>query len=55
MYSLIEDVIGWVSSSQSTYNSTILSCACALVCIFFALTIDLLYKLFLRFLPNNLR
>lgn len=57
LYELLESIIGWTYSSTSsqTFNSTIMYGAVALCLIFVALTIDLIYKLLLRFLPNNLR
>lgn len=57
LYELIESIIGWSysTSSSQTFNSTIMYCACAMLLLFFSLTVDLLYKLLLRFLPNNLK
>lgn len=53
MLDLIIDILGW--SSDYNYSSTIVYIAGALLCIFTGITIDLLYKIFLRFFPNNLR
>lgn len=57
LYDLLESIIGWSYSTSASqqFNSTIMYGAVALCLIFVALTIDLIYKLFLRFLPNNLR
>lgn len=57
LYDLIENIIGWTysTSANQQFNSTIMYCACAMLLLFFSLTVDLLYKLLLRFLPNNLK
>ena len=57
LYDLLEAVIGWTysTSANQQFNSTIMYGAVALCLVFFAITIDLLYKLLLRFLPNNLK
>lgn len=51
LYDLLISVIG----NASDANTVILSGAVALCLLFFTVTVDLIYKLFLRFLPNNLR
>lgn len=57
LYDLLESIIGWTYSTSSSqqFNSTIMYGAVALCLIFVAITIDLIYKLLLRFFPNNLR
>lgn len=57
LYELLESIIGWSYSTSASqqFNSTIMYGAVSLCLIFVALTIDLIYKLLLRFLPNNLR
>lgn len=57
LYELLETIIGWTYSSTASqeFNATIMYGAVALCLVFVALTIDLIYKLLLRFLPNNLR
>lgn len=57
LYDLIENIIGWTYSTSASqhFNSTIMYCACAMLLLFFSITVDLLYKLLLRFLPNNLK
>lgn len=57
LYDLIENIIGWTYSNVANqqFNSTIMYCSCAMLLLFFSLTVDLLYKLLLRFLPNNLK
>lgn len=51
MYSLIENLIGYTGSTNVT--STILYLCCALILLGVVVTIDLLYKFFLRFLPRD--
>lgn len=52
LYDLLSSVLGFPGSGVNE----IISAGCvAFLLLFSIITIDLIYKLFLRFLPNNLR
>lgn len=54
MYNLFKDIIGYVASSTNyNYEQYILYGCIAMLCISVVVTIDLIYKLFLRFLPKD--
>lgn len=51
MYDLIVDFIGYTGTTN--YQSTVLYACIVVLLLAVTLTVDLIYKLFLRFLPNN--
>lgn len=54
MYNLFKDIIGYVASGTNyNYEQYILYGCIAMLCISVVVTIDLIYKLFLRFLPKD--
>lgn len=54
MYNLLKEIIGYTASGTSyNYEQYILYGSIAIIGVSVVVTIDLIYKLFLRFLPKD--
>lgn len=53
MFDIIADIIGYSGSGYNNYDSVIIYICGVIVILAVTLTIDMLYKLFLRFIPKD--